>query len=93
MSKRTVLVFPDYCSSGLWLEHINIEPSEVAMSEGLQIALKYWHEVWEFSIADHVEGSTSKCSQRYINRWAEDGRKLAALMSAENDKYFFVYKG
>jgi len=115
LSKRIVEVFPDYCSTGLWLvnecichsreelrqegkfgDHANVDAEEVGVSPGLALALKYWHEMWEFNIADSEEASTwtmrARPSKKYIARWAEDGRKLAQLLSAENDKYEFIYK-
>ena len=108
MTKRIVELFPDYCSTGLWLvsendirsnihcetvfgDHVNVDPKEVGVSEGLQLAIKYWHEAWEI-FADSGDGFGAKASWGYIQRWIEDGRKLAKLLSAENDKYEFVYK-
>ncbi len=115
MTKRIVEVFPDYCSTGLWLvnecdchklqeirkeetfgDHVCVDPEEVGVSKGLQLALKYWHEIWEFNIADSGDDSTwtmkGRPSQAYVDRWVEDGRKLAALLSAESDQYEFIYK-
>lgn len=104
--KRIIEVMPDYSSSGLWLmyteeelkdpqkwgRHIMIYPQIAGVSEPLQIALKYWHEVWEFEIAGGADPDFKpKVSQKYMDRWGRDGKKLAALMSAENDKYEFIY--
>lgn len=92
--KKLILVFPDYCSPGLWGEDGKaLDPSEVGVSPGLQVALKYWHEMWEFNIVDLDDDRyTRRLSDRYVSRWVEDGKKLAALMSAENPNYRFEYK-
>lgn len=115
--KRIVEVFPDYCSTGLWLinesdshsrdvivqehifgDHVCVDPEEVGVSSGLQLALRYWHEMWEFNITcsytdEECEAAQHRhMSQPYEARWVEDGRKLAAALSAENDKFEFIYK-
>lgn len=108
MTKRQVDVFPDYTSTGLWLvstkeerklhesswEHVSICPSDVFVSPTLQLALKYWHDMWEFCIAHQYSESDTKfaMSKSYVDKWKEDGKKLAELMSAENQNYEFVYK-
>ena len=94
MTKPIVKVFPDYCSTGLWMpQGCNVEPSELGISPGLQLALKYWHEVWEFTLSGLDDDRIMhRVSERYVSRWVDDGKKLAELMSAENDKYEFVYK-
>lgn len=93
MTKPIVKVFPDYCSTGVWLpDGCNAEPDELGISPSLQLALKYWHEVWEFNIADIGDDRFNpRTSERYVNRWIDDGKKLAELMTVENDKYVFVY--
>ncbi len=91
--KQIVLMFPDYCSTGLWYPGgYNLDPTELGVSSGLQLALKYWHEVWEFTIADSGGIYKPTASENYIARWIEDGKILAALLTAENDKYEFEYK-
>lgn len=106
MPKIIIKVFPDYCSTGLWIGYTDedrkngcpngcgsIEPDELGVSEGLQLALKYWHEIWEgFSSFDDDGNCIQHYSDFYIDRWKEDGRSLAKLMSAENDKYEFIYR-
>jgi hypothetical protein len=106
MAKRLVELFPDYCSTGLWLVHIddevgsqwgyhsNIEAETLGVSPALQIAVKYWHDVWEFSIAPQLcdDRDVKFLSDWYIDHWKLDGWKLAELLSAENAEYEFVYK-
>jgi hypothetical protein len=90
MDRPLIKLFPDYCSTGLWREDgCNVDPKELGISEGLQIALKYWHEVWEFNIAEDDDDLKSKRSQKYIQRWKADGKKLAVLMTIESDDYEF----
>lgn len=87
MSKEIVRVFPDYCSSGVWVEGGNADPEELGISSTLRIALKYWHWIWEDRIGDD-----QKLPQFYFDQWKEDGKTLVAAMNAENDKYEFVAK-
>jgi hypothetical protein len=89
-------VFPDYCSSGVWINggH-NADPETLGISPGLQLALQYWHEAWEFNIGGQFEmdwdpEKPTRVSKDYIQRWKKDGYKLCNLMSAENDKYRFA---
>jgi hypothetical protein len=107
MSKRLVELFPDYCSTGLWLVyteeelkqgtfgyHASVDADELGISPGLQIAIKYWHWIWEDLIGDSSEDSTfkNKMSKEYVQKWIEDGFTLAAALSTENDNYIFQYK-
>lgn len=90
--KKEIRVFPDYCSTGVWFDYGNVEPQSLGISEGLQLALKYWHDTWEFAITRWGDETlTPLVSQRYIDRWNEDGKKLCELMSKENDKFVFIY--
>lgn len=132
--KIKVKVFADYGSTGVWMpDGCNANPTELGISPGLQLALKYWHEMWEFTIEnfsdeeylqariaevseilaslseDDVMGRMSFegehdnllqelqyqsepiVSKDYVERWRTDGYELARLMSAENDKYEFVF--
>lgn len=105
MAKRLVELFPDYCSTGLWLVHIddevgsqwgyhsNIEAEELGISPALQLAVKYWHDYWESNISDIMDDTARlERMQWAIGRWQLDGQKLAELLTAESDKYEFVYK-
>lgn len=77
----------------MW-EHVSVTPGEVFVSPTLQLTLKYWHEIWEFCIGYQYDKNDVKkyaMSKPYIERWKEDGRKLAELMSEENQFYYFVY--
>lgn len=92
--KTEVKVFPDYCSTGLWLNGANADPDELGISEGLQLALKYWHEIWEFGISLYTDSDIESPAlyNQYTERWKTDGKKLCELMSQENDKFVFVDK-
>lgn len=95
MTKEIIRVFPDYCSSGVWGSgdnRGNMDPEELGISEGLQLALKYWHDYWEATIVQFDEnGESIRIGQYYIDKWITDGKKLCELMTAENDRYEFVY--
>jgi hypothetical protein len=96
---QTIKVFPDFMSSGLWLQrdglpHVNTDESEVAhfVPAEVIIALKYWHHIWEVCVDDDFN---STMSPRYKNEWHEDGRAIVAAMNkaAEDadETYTFVY--
>lgn len=90
MSKKQINVFPDYLSTGLWDPDsgANLDPDDLDIPKGHQLALTYWHEMWEFGMT----GADKKMSERYYQRWVRDGKLLCDLLTAENDKYEFVFK-
>lgn len=94
-NKINIRVFPDFMASGFWKTpedgHGMIEASqfEGIVPDALLLAVKYWHEVWEFIIAD--EFKEYKCSAKYKNRWEEDGKYLVELMSQAQEVYNFIY--
>lgn len=105
MTKRIVELFPDHCSTGFWLVnidneigskfgyHSSITGDALGVSPALQLAVKYWHDMWEFNIAPQINDDDVKfLSDWYINRWKMDGIKLAELLTAESEKFEFVYK-
>lgn len=52
-NKIKISIYADYMSSGVWMpDGCNADPNELGISPGLQLALKYWHEMWEFTMAD-----------------------------------------
>lgn len=86
--KIKIRMFPDYCSSGLWEWEVrghNLEPDELGVSKGLQIALKYWHWYWEMVPSD------KKMPEPYLTHWKKEAEELAALMTTENEKYEFHF--
>jgi len=85
MTKRIVKVFPDYCSSGLWENGVNMDESEVNLSAIDLIALRYWHEIWEFFIADGIS------SEKYIKRWNKDGQQMVDSWNTKQDEIQYVY--
>lgn len=88
--KTIVKVFPDYCSSGLWenVSGANMDESELehVLDTTDFIALRYWHEIWEFFIAD------GPASETYKQRWNEHGKQLVEEWNKKQDKVQFVYK-
>lgn len=83
-----VKVFPDHLSSGLWDENgANMDESQVAhVLNGEDLSnLKYWHEMWEFSIAEE------RMSQMYIDRWHEDGQRMVDRWNAKQQEVEFIY--
>lgn len=81
-----IKVFPDYCSTGLWDKETgaNIDVPRY-VSDELRIALKYWHDNWEFFI------TPGSCSPLYYLRWQDDGRTLTKrLNSYLVDEYEYI---
>lgn len=97
---RTVYVFPDFTSSGLWEQEcgghvISLDVSDVKeyISEVCIVALKYWHFVWELTY-DYNEGKTGM-SREYYQEWYKDGQKIVDTMnsSRENTEYGWAEDG
>lgn len=97
---KTVKVFPDFLSSGLWLvtdkpyRHINIDESDVShfVPPVVMIALKYWHHIWEIMVDDDYN---STMSAMYLEQWHDAGEVIVdalnkAAMDAGED-YEFIY--
>jgi len=100
MNRELIYVFPDYCSTGLWRAStgVNLEPSSLGISSGLQIALKYWHAHWELNLTD-MDNLTSDSQtdltygqKRAFARWTVDGYELARRMTNESERYEFQFK-
>lgn len=83
--KKIIKVFPDNMSSGLWADGVNISEHEVRLSKSCILALRYWHEMWEFAI------DKGNMSDSYKMRWNEDGKRLVEAMNECQSEYEFVY--
>lgn len=93
MTKKLVRVFPDYCSSGVWIEGGNADPEELGISPELQIALEYWHQYWENVLCGEFtdDGWTpATVGEYWKQKWVTDGETLVRLMNEENSEYEFV---
>lgn len=95
--KKTIRIFPDYASSGLWESNpegggANMDESEVAhcIPAHLMIALKYWHLVWE-DHAEHWAKYESKIT--CAHQWEQDGIAIVDAMNACQEEFNFVYVG
>lgn len=94
--KPKIRVFPDYCSSGLWdVEGVNLDEAgfETVLGTSNLLALKYWHNIWEFEIACFDDSEKPRVSEEYIKEWDEDGQKLVEQFNKCQDTYEFVYCG
>lgn len=95
---QVVRVFPDYCSSGLWDENgCNMWAEDFLglLSESDLMALKYWHEAWEFLLMDGSleEPPVQKMSDSYVARWSEDGKALVERFNKQQNEFTFIYEG
>lgn len=89
MNKTIVKVFPDNLSTGLWINHVNVDESRFAyLPETVIIALKYWHAAWEFWIDD------GRATQSFVDGWNYDGQKIVDVMNtySHGEPYTFVYE-
>lgn len=93
---RTIKVFPDYCSSGLWENHTNLDESsfEGVLNHVDFMALKYWHNVWEFNVNDGTTNNdTDKLRDSYWAKWEKDGRDMVDAWNEKQSEFKFVYQG
>lgn len=89
--KLRIKVMPDHMSSGLWNEATHAMMDVDEFLEGTftrtdTLALKYWHEVWEFFITE------GKATLSYQSGWNEDGQALVDQWNKQQDVYEFVYQ-
>lgn len=91
--KQIIRVFPDYCSSGLWDEHGNLDERdfESVLSASQLLALKYWHQIWEASMGSY--GLSCSYSKLWQDKWEADGKALVTSFNECQDIYEFVYIG
>lgn len=93
LNNTIVKVFPDHMSTGLWIDHANVDERSFNFNSTLVTALKYWHLTWEMLIGD-LGGN--RMSESFIQQWNEDGAELVAAMnhSVSNNglPYTFEYK-
>jgi hypothetical protein len=91
---KTVKVFPDHCSSGLWNEE-GANMCESTLEDILDpvdfIALKYWHSTWEFLLSGFPLHKDIKMREGYFKRWNKDGQAMVDCWNAKQDKVKFVY--
>lgn len=90
---RIIKVFPDYCSTGLWENHANIDVEQFEwLPPSLVIALKYWHFAWER--AHDYMGCTWSGGKEYYEEWYEDGQEIVNNLDAYGYKFGveFVYE-
>lgn len=96
---KTVLVFPDYCSTGFWLlheclespigsTHVNCDGEDFGLPAEILIAVKYWHHTWELC---QDKDYNSIMSHSYFREWMEDGKALVQAMNNFSTDYNFVY--
>lgn len=81
--KTVINVFPDYCSTGFWsADGVNIEcPTCVPLH--LAIAVRYWHEIWEFVLR-------RSASESYRRRWLADGHFLVNEINRVQNTHVFT---
>lgn len=92
---RTIKVFPDYGSSGLWENHVNLDESEFegVLSHTDLMALKYWHYAWEWNNNDGTPGNDrDKVPFRFWAQWGIDGMDMVDAWNMKQSEFKFVYQ-
>lgn len=90
---KTIKIFPDYCSSGIWSEYGNMDVSQINIDKMTELALYYWHwtwEQWEIDIGVH-EKPTKEWLDGFYRKWWEDGAAIALEIQKQNPELFVVY--
>lgn len=94
LNKTIVKVFPDYLSTGLWINHTNVDVERFNFNSEVAIALKYWHMTWEFLLAHYRDGNLM--SNDFTVQWIADGGEIVDAMNVWADiaqiPYTFVYE-
>jgi hypothetical protein len=96
--KNTYKIYPDHASTGVWLvykdvdgsdlRHVNVDIPEY-VPQILTIALKYWHNIWEFFIDDSFDNG--RASGWYSDKWSMDGQLLVdELNKLGIDEYIYI---
>lgn len=95
MGKKIVSIYPDYCSSGIWDNSgANMAKSEINMDSITQVALKYWHwvwERWELVIGKRIAPSKPWLIEIYA-MWYEDGKIITQAIQEQNPELEIQYK-
>lgn len=83
-------VFPDYSSTGIWDYYTgeNVDPEDTPLTTSEIIALKMWHDVWEYCLYDETcrDDSfelVSRMSDTYIKKHS---KALYNLFNAVNER-------
>lgn len=91
---KTIKIFPDYCSSGIWDENgASMDISEINIDKMTELALYYWHwtwEQWEIDIGVH-EKPTKEWLNGFYRKWWEDGAVIALEIQNQNPELLVVY--
>lgn len=90
---KTIRIFPDYCSSGIWSECGNMDVSQINIDKMTELALYYWHwtwEQWELDLGLHAAPS-KKWLEDVYTQWWEDGTVIAREIQKQNPELFVVY--
>lgn len=90
---KTIRIFPDYCSSGIWSEYGNMDVSQINIDKMTELALYYWHwtwELWEIDIGIH-EKPSKEWLDGFYRQWWEDGAVIAREIQKQNPELFVVY--
>lgn len=87
---KTIKIFPDYCSSGIWSEYGNMDVSQINIDKMTELALYYWHWMWEKWELDSSFPTHSWIEKHYA-QWWEDGAVIAREIQKQNAQLFVVY--
>lgn len=89
--KTKIKVFPDHLSSGLWDyktgNSLELDSFIGVLSYTERMAIKYWHEAWEFLITNEK----LSMSKSYKTQWLKDGETLVTNLNVNSYNFEFIY--
>jgi hypothetical protein len=93
---KHIKVFQDYSSSGLWEDDtgymIDYEDLIPAVPQHLIIALKYWHDMWDYRMSNPTDDPDHRgMSQSYIDQWYADILIIIEAMNAVQHEFYFRF--
>jgi hypothetical protein len=97
-TKREVYLFPDYMSTGLWDKETsaNLDPESIGITDtGILAAIRNWHMVWEFLIANSGgdDDNNPQLTDSAIEQWQADGQHIADMINEKYDHIKCIYRG
>lgn len=86
---RKFRVFPDYTSTGIWDYYTgnSVDPQETTLTTSEIIALRMWHDLWEWCLYDDILSEDLDLSQRMSDEYIKKHAKtLYELFDAVNER-------
>lgn len=86
---KTVRIFPDYCSSGIWTDEGNTSLTCLGIQDDvIEIAMRNWHNVLEYIL---VEDCRKLFSDEFYKKWVKDGEKIVTYLNNQHVHNGYVF--